>query len=108
MPLLAALLGGAFSSLVGWLTQFVTKRVAIAGALGTFLVGGWIACEVALQAAWSAISWSAPEWMIGPLSVVAWLLPSNFNACLSACMGAMFARWVWDAQREWAVAVAQA
>jgi hypothetical protein len=106
MPLLASLLGSAFTSVVTFLAAWVGKKVAVAAALGAFLATGWVALAVALHGLFTAISYAMPGWMAGPLGVVAWLLPDNFSTCLTAIFTAYFTRWVWDAQREWAKAVA--
>src|SRR5260221_6188496 len=106
MPLLALLLSSGFSGIVAFLAQFVTKKIAVGAALGAFMIAGWVALQLALKALWSGISYTMPSMLTGPLGVLAYLLPDNFDACVAACMGALFARFVWDAQREWAKAVA--
>lgn len=106
MPLLAALLGSAFSAVVAWLSAFVTKKVAVAAALAAFFGTGWLAFQVGLRALYEGLAFVVPAWMSPPLAVVAYLLPSNFNTCLAACLAALYARFVWDRQREWAKAVA--
>jgi len=106
MPFLAALLGGLLTGITQWLAQFVTKKIAVSVALAAFFVAGWIALELALQALVVGLGYVTPGWMADPLSLAAFLLPSNLNACFSACISALFLRYVWDAQREWAKSVA--
>lgn len=106
MPLLAGFLLTGFTGLVAWLSAFVTKKIAVAAALALFFVTGWLAFEATLKALFTALSYTLPTWTLGPLAVVSYLLPDNFDACVAACMAAVVARWVWDAQREWAKAVA--
>lgn len=106
MPALAGVLVAGFAGTVELLALYVTKKVAIAVALGGFFVAGWVAMELTIKGLFTAIAYSVPGWMVAPLGVVAYLLPSNVDGCLSACMSALFVRWVWDAQREWARAVA--
>lgn len=101
MPLLAALLGSAFSSVVAWLTSFVGKRLAIAVSVGGFLAAGWIAFQSAIRVIYEGVAFVLPGWMVEPMSVVAYLIPSNFSACLSAVLAATYARFLWDRQREW-------
>ena len=107
MPYLAALLANGFAQLVGYLTAFFGKKLAVAGALAAFLVGGWVAIQGTLKAIWTGLAWSIPAEIVGPLQLAAYVMPSNLSACFSALIAARLARWVWDRQREWAVAVAQ-
>jgi hypothetical protein len=107
MPLLAALLGNAFSGVVVWLSAFVSKKLAMGAALAAFLIAGWVALQVALLALWTGLAFSLPSSVVGPLAVVSYLLPSNTAGCLEALVLAKIGRWLWDRQREWGIAMAQ-
>jgi len=108
MPLLASLLGNAFSSTVGFFAAFFTKKAAVGTALALFLIAGWIALQVALLALWSSIGYTVPESMHGALAVVLYLLPDHTAVCVEAIVLAKVGRWLWDRQREWAAVVAAA
>lgn len=106
MQFLAWLVGSAFAGVVDFLARFVTRKVALGVVLGGFLSAGWLACMLAIKAIFEGIAWVTPEWLVGPLQLVAFMLPSNLNACFSAAVSAVFVRWVWDRQREWGKAIA--
>jgi len=107
MPLLAALLGNAFSGVVAFFAAVMSKKLATSAALAAFLVAGWVALQAGIYAAWTALNFTIPAVMVMPLSFVAAVLPSNTSACISAIVLAKIGRWLWDRQREWAVASAQ-
>lgn len=108
MPALAALLGNAFTAVVAFFAAFLTKKAAVAAAFAGFLIGGWITLQLALLALWTGLAYSMPPSLVAPLSVAAYLLPSNTSACVQAIVLAKVGRWLWDRQREWAAAVASA
>jgi len=108
MPVLAALLGDAFIAVVTWLHVVMTYRIAVGIALATFYTAGWIAIQAAIVALWIGLGYVTPTTLQTPFAVVAYLLPDNFAICVQALIAAKFARWLWDAQREWASATAGA
>lgn len=105
MPALALLVGPAFVAIVAFLSTYIGKKLAVGAALGAFLVAGWIALQVAILALWNAVAFAMPD--IPALQLVTYLLPSNTNACINALILAKLGRWLWDRQREWAIALAQ-
>lgn len=105
---LGSLIGGVFAGLVGFLTDFIGRKAAIATALGSFLVAGWVAIQGAVYLAWTSLGWVIPSELSVPLGFVAYLLPSNTTACIQVMVVAKIGRWLWDQQRDWARAVAMA
>lgn len=108
MPLLAALLGNAFTALVAYLGTIVGRKLAVGAAYTAFLVAGVVGLQVAIRGAWDAVAFVMPASMVRPLGVVAYLLPSNFGACVTAISTAVIARWLWDQQKAWAQSLAAA
>lgn len=106
MPAFAAWLIGLVPGITGWLTQFVGKRLAVGAALGSLLVAGWVALQVAAYALWSALDFAMPSLMADAMRVVMYLLPSNALACVNALVACRFLVWAWDLQREYARAMA--
>jgi len=96
------------SSVVAFFAAFMTQRVAVGAALGAFFVAGWVAFQASLYALWVSIDFAIPSALLAPFGVVAYLLPSNLQLCVTVLVAAKIARWLWDAQREWATAVASA
>jgi len=105
MPLLATWLMGLVSGITGWLTQFVTKKIALGAALGTVLVGGWVALQLAVYGLWSAIGFVMPPFMGDVMKVVLYMLPSNAFACMNALIAARLLTWAWREQKDYAKAV---
>lgn len=106
MPLLAGLLGNAFVGVVAWLSSFVSRKLAVGGAFTAFLVAGWISLQAAFASIIGAVTFAMPSSIIPALQIVAYLLPSNFGACINALVLSYVGRWLWDVQREWARAMA--
>lgn len=108
MPLLAGLLGNAFTGFVTFLATWFSKKVAVAAALVAFLIGGWVAIQVTMVGLWNALDFVIPSSIEPSLAVALYLLPANTWPCVQALVLARIARWLWDRQREWALAVAAA
>lgn len=98
MPLLLAALLADF---IHWLVGFFGKKLTAAITVGATFIGGWLALQIALVGLWTALGFTLPEIMVEPMQFAAYALPSNFNACLAACMAGKAARWLWDVQVEW-------
>lgn len=103
---IAFLFQSAFAGVVGVFAAAFTKKTAIALALGSFLIAGWVALQLSVAAAWVALQWSVPSGMIIPLGFLASLLPTNFGACMGAIILTKIGRWLWDGQADLARAVA--
>jgi len=106
VPVFAAWLLSLVPGITGWLTQFVGKRLAVGAALGSLLVAGWVALQVAAYALWLALDFTMPALMADAMRVVMYLLPSNAIACFNALVSCRLLVWAWDQQREYARAMA--
>jgi len=93
IPWLAGVLGGLFASLVGWLAQFVTKRLAVVAAAVTVLIGLTTAFFAALDALISGLVGVMPS---GMAAFWGHFAPTNLDLCLSAFLAANATRWVYD------------
>lgn len=93
LPWLAGVISGLLTSLIGFLAQFISKRLAIVLIAITTLTALTTAFAAAITALVSGISASTPEYF----SIAAsWIVPSNTVACLSACVSGRFIRWVYE------------
>lgn len=92
-PWLASLLVGAFTSLFAFLTQFVSKRLAIVilviAAIGTLTT----AFFVAISGLISGMSYAMPSFVAQGLGHI-W--PSNATACISAIATAHVLRFAYE------------
>jgi hypothetical protein len=105
MPLLAVLLGNAFTGLTAFFGAILAKKVAIALALGTLIVAGWVGLQGAVILAWSAIGWAMPPSLAGAMQLTLYLLPTNFFPCVTALITMHVAKWVWQEQKDYAKAI---
>jgi hypothetical protein len=99
---LGSVLGSGFAGLVVWLTGVIGKKAAVATALGTFLVAGWVALQLSILGMWLALAWSVPTELEIPLGFLRYVLPGNTEICMEAVILSKIGRWLWDGQRDWA------
>jgi uncharacterized membrane protein YjjP (DUF1212 family) len=93
LPWLAGVISGLLTSLIGFLAQFISKRLSIVLIAITTLTALTTAFAAAITALVSGISAATPEYF----SIAAsWIVPSNTVACLSACVSGRFIRWVYE------------
>lgn len=105
---IATFFGSLFAGLVSAFATFFTRKTAVALALGAFLVGGWLALQAAMYAAWQSLNFVMPAGLDIPLQIGLYLMPSNFAVCVEIVILAKIGRWLWDGQADWARAVAMA
>lgn len=107
MPLLAALLGGAFTKLIDWLVQYFTKKVAFAGAV-VVTYSGWTIALLALmrgaQVALDAYVTGVPGQV---LAIVGFFIPTAMPFCIGLIVTTWTATTVYAWQREALRLVAQ-
>jgi hypothetical protein len=108
MPLIGFVLASGFIALINFFAVYIGRKLAVWAAFTAFLVAGVIALQVGMRAAWAAIGYATPDFMLVPLGLIGSLLPSNFGACATALSTAYVARWLWFAQKEWAKAMVAA
>jgi hypothetical protein len=105
---LGNLVGSGFAWLVGIYTAIVSRKVAVGAALAAFLVAGWTAIQLTLYAMWTSLGWIMPSELSIPMGFIRYLLPANTALCIEVVILAKIGRWLWDNQRDWAIATAQA
>lgn len=93
MPILAAFIGSLFTSLVSFLAQFVTKRIAIFAAVVLALGAAMGSFVAAVKALVVGISMSAPVWLVQGWN---WFVPNNFDECLAIVLAAKSLAWVYS------------
>lgn len=90
MPLLAGLFVSAIGGLIKFLLRFFTKRIAIGLAVVAAVVGLFAAFYATVNGAASTIQAIAPPYVtIG----ASWVVPTNADECLTACVSGLIARW---------------
>ena len=88
-----AFLSGIFGSVVAWLGQWFTKKVAMAMAASATFIALTLAMWAALKAIVAGLSFAVP----GVVSTYfAMAIPENFSACVSALLAARMARTIYD------------
>lgn len=93
MPLFATLVKALFTGLIGLLSTWVSKRVAIAIAVGAVFVAITGTMIAALAAASSAVLVPMPSWLAKP---ACWFMPSNLGECVSAMLAGQATRFAYD------------
>ena len=100
MPLLAALLGGAFTKLIDWLVQYFTKKVAFAGAVVITYSGWTLALLASMRAAQIALDTYVTGLPATVLQMVGIFIPSATPYCLGVLVTTWTATTVYAWQRE--------
>lgn len=93
MPLLATLIQALFTGLIGVLSTWVTKRVAIALAVAAVFVAITGTMLAALSAASAAVLDPMPSWLAKP---ACWFMPSNLSECVTAMLAGQATRFAYD------------
>lgn len=88
-----AFLSGIFGSVVAWLGQWFTKKVAMAMAASATFIAMTLAMWAALKGMVAALSVAVPSVVT---SYFAMAIPENFAACVSALLAARMARTIYD------------
>ena len=84
-----------------WVVGFFGKKATAIATVGAAFLAGWAALQALLYVTWTTLGFVLPEMMIKPMQLVAYVLPTNFSACIAAMMAGKIARWLWDVQIEW-------
>lgn len=93
MPFLSGFFASVFSGVYGFLTSFISARVALASTLILMIATATAAFFVAIKALVAGVAGTiSNEWLL--MGIFA-CLPSNFETCLAACIGADFAALVY-------------
>lgn len=95
LPALAVFITGLFGQLIGWLAQYVTRRVAVASTAITALVTLAVALTVTLNGIASNLSVAIPSELAQGIGM---FVPDNAVPCLSAVLSARLIRWAWEWQ----------
>jgi uncharacterized membrane protein YjjP (DUF1212 family) len=100
LPWLAGVITSLLTAAITFFTTYISKRLAVVlvgiAAIAT-LTAAFAAAIAALQ---SGLSVALPDQFTVALS---WVIPTNFNACASACLSAKTLRWVY----EWNIKIIQ-
>lgn len=100
LPWLASVLGGMFTAIAVWLSQYLTKRLAFVAAGVALIIGLTATLFAALQALLVGIALSVPTEFAQGISMV---LPSNFGTCIAIMVSARMLKFAYD----WNVRVIQ-
>lgn len=100
LPWLASLLGGLFTSLLGFFTQYLSRRLAVVLLIVAALVTLTTAFFVAIGALISGLTVVMPGFVASGLGHI-W--PSNMQACVSAIASGHVLRFAY----EWNVRAAR-
>lgn len=92
IPWLAGFLGTMFTSIVGYLVQFVTMRLARVAAAIALLTIVTTAFFAALKAVMETVYVLTPPWV----EAAFYFLPDNSLVCVSAYYTALTLRWSYD------------
>lgn len=95
MPLLAIWLGSLFTSFAGFFSLWFTKKVALLLVAITASVALVYSLNSALAGFLAQISYTVPSYL---LIASSWIVPQNFNWCVSAVIGAQVIRFAYDWQ----------
>ncbi len=95
LPALATFFAGLFGQLIGWLAQYVTRRMAVTTTAITALVALAATMTFTLNTIANAISVSVPPELSQGISM---FMPDNAIPCLSAVASARLIRWAWEWQ----------
>jgi hypothetical protein len=93
VPLFATLIKALFTGLIGILTTWVSKRVAIALAVAAVFVAITGTMIATLSAVASGLVVPMPSWLAKP---ACWFLPDNFGECVSAMLAGQATRFAYD------------
>ena len=100
MPLIAALIGGLFTSLFAYLAKFYTKKIAVAFAIITLLLTATTAFIALISGLMASVVAVSPPFLSVAIQLV---VPDNAATCMSAILTARIARWAY----EWNVRIIQ-
>jgi hypothetical protein len=92
---------------ITWLAAMLGKKAAVAITVGATFVASWIAFQALAYLLWTNLAWQMPPMMQKPVNMIAYSLPTNFSACMTAMVSAKIARWLFDVQMEWIKITAQ-
>jgi hypothetical protein len=93
MPALAAFLASTFGSLFAFLLKHFTQRVAVAATLGAAVLSVSLVFYIAIQALVSGVMRTVDNefFLMGFYA----LWPENASLCISACIGAEVAAFIY-------------
>ena len=98
IPWLATAIGSFFSSTIGFLAAFVTRRLAVISAVVAVILSLTVGFIAAIEGLLSTITYVSPD-----LSGVFAIVPGNFSTCVSVIVTARLLKWAYG----WNVALAQ-
>jgi hypothetical protein len=93
IPMLAAFLGGIFSSLITWFAKFFTKKIAYQLAIVASILSVTAAFSATIYGIYATIRAVAPYGTACGMSLI---VPFNAVPCVSAVMSAKVIRWVYE------------
>ena len=95
VPAIAAFLAGLAGQILGFFTNFLTRKVAINLTIITMILGLALTVALSIKALATGLSYIAPPELVQGLSL---FIPDNATYCVSIVFSAKVIRWVWSWQ----------
>lgn len=92
LPALVTVIFAVASAIATWLVKFMSRRVALNGAIVIMITGAAILAYGAIESLLFTIQFFMPPEIPIGLSII---MPTNFTACASVLFSARLIRWVW-------------
>ena len=90
---LGTILFGALSGAIGFLAQYITKKLAITIVIVGIFITATASMVLAIEAVVNAISVAAPSFLTAMAGL---FIPPNYSTCIGVCISARLIRWIYD------------